>query len=338
MIDINTESLKTAIDDEVLTQSTEMEKRMATMFEQHRKLIGHAITSVAAKFTPYDTNDTRKVLESQKERAYDLLSKNAILVTENSELCMHLSFMSVEYRDFVNGIQTTNHKSYRNQRSDPKVIIPDTGQLDSQAPIRLMNAPMAHPSVVAMFHLRDIQYETFYESKKALDKGFALRARITENADIKRIPKSEAPRHQQPGTTPRSAIPLRVPLDQRLVHTADLQDMPDQTPPMAPHGGNKGAGHVYDTKGAGKGKRQPYEMASRSQPPLKSARSGDSVPSPWLKATMSMPTPPGVVSESSSVTSSAPQPRTELTPGQAGVRVHRRDHLAVNSDEGCKAL
>ncbi len=57
----------------------------------------------------------RKVLESQKERAYDLLSKNAILlVTENSELRMHLSFMPVEYRDFVSGIKTTNHESYRN--------------------------------------------------------------------------------------------------------------------------------------------------------------------------------------------------------------------------------
>jgi hypothetical protein len=49
-----------------------------------------------------------------------------------------------------------------------------------------MNAPMAYPSVIAMF--RDAQYETFYESKKALDNGFALRARIAENADTKRIP------------------------------------------------------------------------------------------------------------------------------------------------------
>ncbi len=275
-----------------------------------------------------------KVLESQKERAYDLLSKNALLVTENSELRIHLSFMPVEYRDFFSGIQTTNHESYRNQRSsDPKVIIPDTGHLDSQAPIKLMNATMAHPSVTAMF--RDAQYGTFYESKKALDEGFALRARITENADTKRTPKSEAPWRQQPGTMPidkssllpprarneppSSTIPLRVPLDQRLVHTADPQDMPDQTSSIVPLGANKGAGYFYDTMGSGKGKRQPYKMTSRSQPPQKTARSGESIPSPWLKATMSMPTPPGVVSESSSATPSAPQPRTELTPGQAGV-------------------
>jgi hypothetical protein len=74
---------------------------------------------------------------------------------------MHLSFVPVEYRDFISGLQSTNHEYYRNQRSDPQVIIPDTGHLNSQSPIRLMNAPMAHPSVIAMF--RDAQYETFFD-------------------------------------------------------------------------------------------------------------------------------------------------------------------------------
>jgi hypothetical protein len=100
---------------------------------------------------------------------------------------MHLSFVPVEYRDFISGIQTTNHESYRNQRSDPKVIIPDTGHLNNQSAIRLKNAPMAYPSVIAMF--RDAQYETFFDSNKVYEKGFALRARITENVDTKRLPK-----------------------------------------------------------------------------------------------------------------------------------------------------
>jgi hypothetical protein len=95
MIDLNTEAFKTSIDDEVAKTSAEMEKKMANMFEQHRRFIGFAITEVAKKITPYDTNDMRKVLESQKERSRDILSKNALLVTENSELRMHLSFMPV---------------------------------------------------------------------------------------------------------------------------------------------------------------------------------------------------------------------------------------------------
>jgi hypothetical protein len=203
-----------------------MEKRMAAMFEQHRKFVGFATTELADKITPYDTNDMRKVLESQKEKLRDVLAKNALLVTEKSELRMHLSFVPVEYRDFISGIQTTNHESYRNQRSDPKVIVPDTGHLNNQSPIRLMNAPMAHPSVIAMFH--DAQYETFFDLNKVYEKGFALRARITENADTKRLPKAEAP-WRQPGSIPldKNSLlppkgtmtnPSRVPLDQRLVN------------------------------------------------------------------------------------------------------------------------
>jgi hypothetical protein len=52
MIDVNTSTLKTAIYEEVLNSSAEMEKRMAAIFERHRKLIGYAITSVAEKITP----------------------------------------------------------------------------------------------------------------------------------------------------------------------------------------------------------------------------------------------------------------------------------------------
>jgi hypothetical protein len=99
------------------------------MFEQHRKFVGFATTKLADKITPYDTNDMRKVLGSQKEKLHDVLAKNALLVTENSELRMHLSFVPVEYRDFISGLQGTNHEHYRNQGSDPKVIIPDTGHL-----------------------------------------------------------------------------------------------------------------------------------------------------------------------------------------------------------------
>jgi hypothetical protein len=66
MIDLNTEGLKVSIDEEVLKTSAEMEKKMTAMFEQHRKFVGFATTKLAEKITPYDTNDTRKILESQK--------------------------------------------------------------------------------------------------------------------------------------------------------------------------------------------------------------------------------------------------------------------------------
>ncbi len=150
MIDLNRQGFQLFMNEDVLKTSAEMEKRMAAMFEQHRKFVGFATTKLADKITQYDTNEMRKVLGSQKEKLHDVLAKNALLVTENSELRMHLSFMPVEYRDFVRGFQNNNRESYRNQRTDPKIIIPETGHLDNQSPIRLMNAPMAHPSVIML--------------------------------------------------------------------------------------------------------------------------------------------------------------------------------------------
>jgi hypothetical protein len=171
---------------------------------------------------------------------------------------------------FVSGYQNTNYESYRNQRSEPKIIIPDTGHIDSQTPIRLMNAPMTHPSVIDMF--RDAHYQTFFESKKALEKGFALRSRITENTDIKRLPKSEAPWRQPRSTLidkssllpPKGSMtnPLRVPLDQLLKNAPDSapppRNAPEPSPRVTPQVANQGPGYFIDTKGGGKGKSQPY--------------------------------------------------------------------------------
>jgi hypothetical protein len=55
--------------------------------------------------TAYDVNDMRAVLQSQKIALEDALTKNAWLVAENSELRMHLSFMPIEYRDYVEQLQ-----------------------------------------------------------------------------------------------------------------------------------------------------------------------------------------------------------------------------------------
>ena len=117
MIDLNRNGLQVAMDEEVLKISSDMEQKMSAMFDQYRKFVGFATTKLTEKLTPYDTNDMRKVLGSQKETLHDVLAKNALLVTENSELRMHMSFVPVEYRDFISGLQNTNHEYYRNQRS-----------------------------------------------------------------------------------------------------------------------------------------------------------------------------------------------------------------------------
>jgi hypothetical protein len=130
-----------------------------------------------------------------------------------------------------------------------------------------MSAPIAHPSVIAMF--RDAQYETFFDVNKVYEKGFALRARITENADTKRFPKSVAPWHQKGSILldknlllpPKGTMnnPPRVPLDQRLVNPTATQNAPFQKPTprerqepppqAAPQGADHGTGYFIDTKG-----------------------------------------------------------------------------------------
>ena len=107
----------------------------------------------------------------------EVLTKNAQLVTENSELRMHMSFMPVEYRDYVKNMQSSNHQQYRKQRVTPKVIVPNTDHKEGIADIELEDAPMTHPSVQHYF--RDAQYTTLNEARNQMDKGFALRQRQT---------------------------------------------------------------------------------------------------------------------------------------------------------------
>ncbi len=69
------------------------------------------------------------------------------------------------------------------------MIIPETDHRDGGS-IELENAPMTHPAVA--FAFRDAQYSTLSEARQLMDKGFALKARITIDPHTKVIPKDEA--------------------------------------------------------------------------------------------------------------------------------------------------
>jgi hypothetical protein len=129
----------------------------------------------AEQITPYDVEDMKRVLESQKEMTNDIAMQNAQLVMENSELRMHMSFMPVEYRDYVKNMQANNHQEYRNQRRTPKVIVPRIEHKEGYD-IELEDAPMAHPSVQHFF--RDARHCSIAEIRQQVDKGFALRQRV----------------------------------------------------------------------------------------------------------------------------------------------------------------
>jgi len=293
-------------EDELLNNYGEMEKHLQMMLDRNRKAISASLREAAEGITPYDVHDMRNVLESQKKMMDDLLAKNALLVTENSQLRMHLSFVPVEYRDYISNLQATNDPIYRNQRRTPRVIIPDTFHKRTSgnfigSEILLEDAPMAHPSVIKMFC--DAQYETLSSAKQQMDRGFALRARITTDAATKVIPKAEVPW-------------------QRL--HSDVPDVQSQAP--APYTLSK------PEQSRGKGKHVLSQLANRRQPPQKMSRyeptqpptpppmGGASAPARSAGGIPLPPTPNGDAFESSSVMPPpAVQPRAALTPGQAGV-------------------
>jgi hypothetical protein len=154
---------------------------------------------------------------------------------------IHLSFMPVEYRDYISNLQSTNDYEYRNQRRTPRVIIPDTFHKQGSE-ILLEDAPMAHPFVINMF--RDAQYETLSAAKQQMDRGCAMRAHITTDAATKVIPKAEVPWQR--------------------VHS-DTNHAPSAAPAATDHA-------LPPSTNREKGKRVLTQLANRRQPPQKMSR------------------------------------------------------------------
>jgi hypothetical protein len=135
-------------------------------------------------------------------------------VTENSELRMHMSFMSVEYRDCLKNMQASNHQQYRQQRATPRVIVPNTDHKDGLADIELEDALMAHPSVQFLF--RDAQYSTLAEARSNMDRGFVLRKR--QSGDLT---KREAP-WRVDAPPPSVPTPTKAPASRKRITCNDL--------------------------------------------------------------------------------------------------------------------
>ncbi len=169
---------------EIMHSQHAMRVQVEQLLHANALQIGNALLTVQEKINPYDVDDMRHVLLAQKETFQDLTNKNAVLVTENSQLRMHLSFVPVQYRDFVANLQATNDVLYTTQRRDPKVIIPRDDHT-AGGNISLTHAPMSHPAVQEC--LRDAKYTSFQHAKAVLDKGFQLRARICTDKGTARI-------------------------------------------------------------------------------------------------------------------------------------------------------
>jgi hypothetical protein len=182
------EQIDSKIEENTVNQIMHSQHAMRVQVEQllhaNALQIGNALRTVQEKINSYDVDDMRHVLLGQKETFQDFTNKNAVLVTENSQLRMHLSFMPVQFRDFVANLQATNDVLYTTQRRDPKVIIPRDDHMVG-GNISLTHAPMSHPAVQEC--LRDAKYTSFQHAKAVLDKSFQLRARICTDKGTARI-------------------------------------------------------------------------------------------------------------------------------------------------------
>jgi hypothetical protein len=86
---------------QILYSQHAMRVQVKQLLHANAQQIGSAILVTQEKIMSYDVDDMHHVLLGQKETFQDLTNKNAVLVTENSQLRMHLSLMPVVYRDFV---------------------------------------------------------------------------------------------------------------------------------------------------------------------------------------------------------------------------------------------
>jgi hypothetical protein len=139
---------------------------------------------------------------------------------------MHLSFVPVEYRDFITKLQKTDNPKYRDQRRNPQVIVPESFHEDGNANdfmIELEDAPLAHSAV--QFCLRDVQYATLGEARRGMERGVKLRDYVQTHVFPKNAPLAKSAPAGLPPQVPdtSSALQSRTPLDQRLTPTGQAQ-------------------------------------------------------------------------------------------------------------------
>jgi hypothetical protein len=279
--------IEKALGDRLEDTNEKLDKAIRLIMKQNQDVISNMLLEATKTITEFDVHDMRALMITQKEAIQNALDQNAMLAGQNSELRMHLSYMPVEYRDFVTNLQKTNNPKYRDQRQNPKVIVPESFHKDGYAndfTIELEDAPLAHSAV--QFCLRDAQYATLGEARRGMERGVKLRNYVQKHV----IPKSAPPDLPPPGPDPSSAPQPRTHLDQRFTSTGQAQVAGQFTaagalndgfvpPSSSQRSGDKGAPNDGLTPPSSsqrygdKGKRGSSYQGSRSQPPPKFSKS-----------------------------------------------------------------
>ncbi len=70
-------------------------------------------SEVLQQITPYDTDDAMKLLAKQTDLLATLELTNTMLVSENSKLRVHMSYIPVSYRQYIENMKKTYNMLYR---------------------------------------------------------------------------------------------------------------------------------------------------------------------------------------------------------------------------------
>ncbi len=94
-----------------ISMDTIMKDCVAKLETQHDQVL--------QQLTPYDSEDAKRVLDKQKVQLLDTLeTTNAALVSENSRVRVHHSFMPIRYREETERMQQQDNQLYSEQRSN----------------------------------------------------------------------------------------------------------------------------------------------------------------------------------------------------------------------------
>jgi hypothetical protein len=98
-----------------------------------------------------------------------------MLVSENSKLWVHMSFMPIRYRQEIESMQKSDNQLYREQRRIPKNISPQ--DTDNHAgKLKLIEAPRAHEMTRRYMH--DCEYAGVNEIRAGLREAMRLKKNL----------------------------------------------------------------------------------------------------------------------------------------------------------------
>jgi hypothetical protein len=138
---------------------------------------------VLQQLTPYDSEDARRVLNKQVQLLDTLERTNAALVSENSRLRIHHSFVPIQYREEIERMQQQYAQLYREQRRTPKVISPQDTD-NHGGTLKLVETPRAHEMVRRYLH--DCEYANIGEIRAGIKQSMKLRDNLRKHVVLKK--------------------------------------------------------------------------------------------------------------------------------------------------------